>query len=151
MRPVRVAAKAVIVREGKLLALRKTGETGDYFMLPGGGHQVGETLEETLRRECREETDANIRIGQVIWIRDYQEGNHEFAHRRPDFHQLEIMFRCELMSEPDMASRGDTGQLGLVWIPLDEIEQWPFYPQALRSRLATRVPQDGATYLGDVN
>lgn len=151
MRPVRVAPKAVIVENGRLLTVHMEGSKGEYYMFPGGGHETGETLEETLRRECLEETGADVVVGQVLWIRDYREVNHEFADIRPGFHQLEIMFECRLLSEPDMASTGDTRQLGLTWIPLDEIEQWPFWPKVLRARLTEGVPTTGALYLGDVN
>ena len=150
-RPLRIAAKAVIVQDGRLLALHLEGEEGAYYMLPGGGHEIGETLEETLRRECQEEIGAEIKPGSVVWIRDYREDNHEFVGRRPGFHQLEIMFNCNLLGEPNMASQGDTRQLGLVWIPLAEIEEWSFYPKTLRSRLAAGIPTSGAIYLGDVN
>ncbi len=151
MRPVRVAPKAVIVVAGRLLTVHMRGSKGDYHMFPGGGHQTGETLEETLRRECREEIGADVKPGRVLWIRDYQERNHEFADIRPGFHQLEIMFECDLLGEPDMASTGDTRQLGLAWIPLSEIEQWPFWPKVLRSRLAAGLPANSGEYLGDVN
>ena len=151
MDPVRVSAKAVIIEDGRVLALRLIGREGDYYMLPGGGHDIGETLEETLRRECREETGADVDPGPVLWIRDYREINHEFHHVRPGFHQLEIMFRCRLLSRPDMNATGDTRQVGLVWIPLDDIEKWSFYPKALRPLLAAGIPDAGAVYLGDVN
>lgn len=151
MDPVRVSAKAVIVDHDRLLAVQLRGREGDYYMLPGGGHDVGEALEETLLRECLEETGAKVRPGQVLWIRDYREINHEFSAIRPEFHQLEIMFECALLSEPDMHALGDTRQLGLVWIPLDEIMEWNFYPKALRPLLAAGIPDTGAVYLGDVN
>lgn len=151
MDPVRVAAKAVIVDNNRLLALRLHGREGDYYMLPGGGHDVGETLQETLLRECLEEIGAAVEPGPVLWIRDYREVNHEFSHVRPEFHELEIMFQCTLLGQPDMEARGDTRQQGLVWIPLDEIEDWPFYPKELRKLLAAGIPDTGASYLGDVN
>ncbi|MCP3994458.1 MAG: NUDIX domain-containing protein [bacterium] len=149
--PVRVAAKAVIVKDGQLLAVHMQGSKGEYYMFPGGGHKTGETLEETLRRECREEIGCDVAPGEVLWLRDYREKNHEFADIRPGFHQLEIMFECRLLGEPDMTSTGDTRQVGLAWIPLDEIENWPFWPKVLRARLANGLPERRAEYLGDVN
>ena len=151
MRPVRVAPKAVIIGNDQLLTVHMEGTKGVYYMLPGGGHETGETLVDTLRRECREEIGADVEPGRVLWIRDYRERNHEFADIRPGFHQLEIMFECRLLGEPDMTTQGDTRQIGLAWIPLLEIEQWPFWPKILRERLASGAPDSGAEYLGDVN
>ncbi len=151
MRPVRVSPKAVIVADGRLLTVRMQGSKGEYYMFPGGGHETGETLEDTLRRECIEEIGCDVALGRVLWIRDYLEKNHEFADIRPGFHQLEIMFECSLLGQPNMASTGDSRQVGLAWIPLDEIEEWPFWPKVLRRRLAEGVPAESAEYLGDVN
>lgn len=151
MRPVRVSPKAVIIEDDRLLAVHMKGSKGIYYMFPGGGHKTGETLEDTLRRECIEEIGCNVELGPVLWIRDYLEKNHEFADIRPGFHQLEIMFECRLLGEPDMNSTGDTRQLGLAWIPLADIEEWPFWPKVLRTKLAAGVPNTSAEYLGDVN
>jgi ADP-ribose pyrophosphatase YjhB (NUDIX family) len=151
MRPVRVSPKAVIVEDGRLLAVHMAGSKGEYYMFPGGGHEIGETLEDTLRRECNEEIGCDVALGRVLWIRDYLERNHEFADIRPGFHQLEIMIECRLLGEPDLGMQGDTRQVGLAWIPLTEIVQWPFWPRSLRSRLVAGLPEHGAEYLGDVN
>ncbi len=151
MLPVRVSPKAVIIENGRLLAVHMDGSKGEYYMLPGGGHEPGETLEDTVRRECIEEIGCDVELGRVLWVRDYIEKNHEFADIRPGFHQLEIMFECSLRGEPNMASTGDTRQIGLAWIPLGEIEQWPFWPKVLRSRLMAGLPDEKAEYLGDVN
>lgn len=151
MDPVRVSAKAVIIEDGRLLAVHLRGRSGDFYLLPGGGQETGESLAETLHRECVEELGVDVAAGRVLWIRDYREKNHEFGDRRPEFHQLEIMFECSLLGEPDPSARGDSGQIGLAWIPLDEIEEWPFWPKALRGPLAGGLPDTGAVYLGDVN
>lgn len=50
-----------------------------------------------------------------------------------------------------MARQGDTRQVGLTWIPGDEVEQWPFWPKAIGVRIAAGVPRRGAEYLGDIN
>ena len=151
MRPVRVSPKAVIIEDDRLLTVHMEGSKGIYYMLPGGGHETGETLDDTLRRECIEEIGCDVQLGRVLWIRDYLEKNHEFADIRPGFHQLEIMFECTLLGEPDMSTAGDTRQLGLAWIPLADIEEWPFWPKVLRSKLAAGLPGTSAEYLGDVN
>ncbi len=57
----RRAARAVVFdKEGKtaLLSVSKKG----YHKLPGGGVEKGESLEEALKRECREEIGCEIKI-----------------------------------------------------------------------------------------
>ena len=43
----------IVVEDGKVLIVRK--ERTKEFIIPGGGHEVGETHEDTLRRELQEE------------------------------------------------------------------------------------------------
>jgi len=59
---LRPAAYALIVRDGKLL-LVKMRRTGKYH-LPGGGIHPGERMEETLKRETREETGKDLFEGK---------------------------------------------------------------------------------------
>ena len=81
-----------------------------YLILPGGGQEHGEALEEALRRECREEIGCEVVVGPIRFVRDYIGVRHEFALMQPDVHQLEIMFECRLGEgvEPVVGARPDT-------------------------------------------
>lgn len=52
---IRNSAKAIIIQDDELLALKMEDKDGYYFILPGGGQEHGENLHETLKRECKEE------------------------------------------------------------------------------------------------
>src|SRR5215216_3959860 len=62
MRPVRVSVKAIVTKDGRLLVTRNRDVEGDFFLLPGGGQESGETLTEALRRECLEEVGADVDV-----------------------------------------------------------------------------------------
>ena len=56
-----LAASAAIVRDGKVLVVRRANPpAGGLFSLPGGVVEVGETLHEAVAREVREETSLTI-------------------------------------------------------------------------------------------
>ena len=57
----RYSIKAVIIRDGKLLVESCDYGRGRFCKLPGGGHQWGETMEQALIRECREELNLTVR------------------------------------------------------------------------------------------
>ena len=62
-----------------VLCVHKRDDTEDYFTLPGGGQEPGETLPEALRRECLEEIDADVLVDRLRYVRDYIGRNHPFA------------------------------------------------------------------------
>jgi len=72
MKPIRNSAKAIIIKDGKLLTTKNQSRTGIFFILPGGGQEFGETLHETLERECREEIGCKVEVSELLWIREYR-------------------------------------------------------------------------------
>ena len=153
MKIVRTAARAIIIHEGKLLTIKMHDKNGLFYILPGGGQRHGETLDQTLLRECREEIDAEVRIGELLYVREYLGKNHTFAHRHSGFHQLEVVFRCNLekMVPLGPGSETDRRQVGVQWIDLKHIHQYPFYPEVLKPFFSEDDIQIDKLYLGDVN
>ena len=76
---VRTAARALIVRDGKLLTTLMHDGNGDFYILPGGGQRHGEALAHTVARECREELGVEVEVGALAYVRDYIGRNHDFA------------------------------------------------------------------------
>jgi 8-oxo-dGTP diphosphatase len=69
-RPV-VGVGAVILVDGKIVLIRRRYEPlAGRWSLPGGTLEIGETLEEGVRREMLEETGLEIEVGPVIEVFD---------------------------------------------------------------------------------
>ena len=68
MKTVRVVA-AVIRRDGRIFATQRGyGAFKDGWEFPGGKIEPGETPEQALVREIREELDTEIRVGDLLRI-----------------------------------------------------------------------------------
>ncbi len=149
---LRLSAKAIVVHDGRLLVIRKRAETGDYFMLPGGGQEHGEVLPAVIRREVFEETGYRVEPADVVFVRDYVGANHEFASTSAHFHQVEVYFKANLVAPGEAAAippAPDTQQVGVEWFPLDRVESAPIYPLSLRREIASQSSR--RIYVGDVN
>ena len=64
---------AAIIRKGdKIFATQRGyGEWKDWWEFPGGKMEVGETPEEALKREIREELSAEINVGELLTTVEY--------------------------------------------------------------------------------
>lgn len=148
------AAKAIIIRDDHLLSLRIAPDAdGDWYVLPGGGQEPGETLHDTMRRECLEEIGIDVDVGELAFVREYVGPNHEFAHKDGHVHRIEFMFICRIPddSNPSAGSLPDTHQEAIEWLPLAQLDRYRLYPLTLRPLVMRYREGDPAIYLGDIN
>ena len=88
MKTVRVVA-AVIRRDDRIFATQRGyGAVKDGWEFPGGKIEPGETPEQALVREIREELDTEIRVGDLIERVEYD---------YPDFHLSMDCYWCEVV------------------------------------------------------
>jgi 8-oxo-dGTP pyrophosphatase MutT (NUDIX family) len=146
---LRYAAKALIIEDGKILCLRKQGDIGGYYVLPGGGQDPGELLTGTLARECMEELGAKVEVGRLRFVQEYVGSNHLFKDVHDRMHFVNLYFECRLL-EPVLSHpiTPDAGQVGLEWLEIDRIGEAAFFPRVLAGRLGPDAAE-GPAYLGD--
>jgi ADP-ribose pyrophosphatase YjhB (NUDIX family) len=65
-RPLTMGVRILLMREGQVLLIRQTYMDG-WFM-PGGGIRKGETLDQAVRREAREEVQAEIANLELLGV-----------------------------------------------------------------------------------
>jgi ADP-ribose pyrophosphatase YjhB (NUDIX family) len=153
MKTVRTAARALILQQDKVLTIKMKGPSGVFYVLPGGGQKHGESLKEGLQRECREEIGVEVEIGAMVYCRDYIGKHHNFYKFHYDFHQLEVVFCCKVEFEKvkEMGESPDNLQVGVQWIPVAEVNQYPLYPSFLKEAIFNKNLDQIPAYLGDVN
>ncbi|MBI2624081.1 NUDIX hydrolase [Candidatus Parcubacteria bacterium] len=64
---VSISVRGIIIHEGKLLVAKQKVDD-DFWCLPGGRLESGESLEEAMKRELFEETAVQPRVGKLLFI-----------------------------------------------------------------------------------
>lgn len=138
---MRVGASAVIVRDNRVLVVGFDDDSGLHFNLPGGGIEPNESIVDGLRREVKEETCANVRVGHLLLVTEYYPEAHDFRYGTT--RKLMLFFRCFLMegSEPRQPDVPDAHQIAVRWIPIADLADVPLLPN-VGGRLADLLRQD---------
>ena len=107
---------ALICRDGEVFATQRGyGDYKDWWEFPGGKVEQGESPEQALAREIKEELAADISVGEYLTTVEYD---------YPQFHLSMACYWCSL--------RG--GHLTLLeheaarWLPLDDLRQVNWLP-----------------------
>ena len=113
---IRSTAKAIVVDHGRvLLNLCQDQWNGEYYTLPGGGQETYETIAQALVRECREELDVGISVGNPFI---------EVTHAYPDLTVHLTLFHAEILHGVPKKLE----HLDIRWITPKEISQYAFCP-----------------------
>jgi len=146
---IRNAARALIIREDRLLLLRKDGDArGERYALPGGAQDPGETLQQALQRECVEEIDTQVQVGDLLHVADY------FKQRDTDppstKHLVEFLFECAVPDDytPRNGHHPDKHQVEVVWAALPDLRWMTLFPKSLSSYISDLRQRDASVYLG---
>ena len=108
-RPVRLRVSALIAQDDAILLIRHEKDGRQYWMLPGGGVEPGETLEEAIERELEEECGLDdvtlagpIAIAESI-APDREPGGRHVVH--VIFEAMILRGTLELVASRDAAVR----------------------------------------------
>jgi 8-oxo-dGTP diphosphatase len=115
LKTIRVVA-AVIEKDGRIFATQRGyGKYKDWWEFPGGKIEPGETPEEALVREIREELDTEISVGKLLTTVEYD---------YPEFHLSMDCYICTVVSGQLTLLEHESAKL----LPADDMRQVKWLP-----------------------
>ena len=148
---IRNAVRAVIIRNNRILLVKKVYEDGSQkYSLPGGAQDPGEPLTTALMRECEEEIGTEVSIDSLLHVADWFKPRNTIPPSTR--HLVEFLFVCTVDDSytPKNGSRPDKHQLEVVWVELDRLHNIPFHPRSLSAFLPSGQQNKAAIYLGEI-
>ena len=115
MKRIEVVA-AIIRKEERIFATQRGyGEWKDWWEFPGGKMEPGETPEEALKREIREELSTEIRVDELLCTVEYD---------YPKFHLTLHCYLCSLVTEALHLNEHEAAR----WLAKDELDSVKWLP-----------------------
>lgn len=132
---MKIRVRAVIIKDNKVLLIKRTKESSVYWVVPGGGVEDGETAEEALIRECEEELGVKIKINSLLV--EIESGKLE------TFGQKEYFYLCNILDGVLGSGQGPefqkeaiyTGAYNIEWRDIKSLLEIDLRPGKIRDLL----------------
>jgi 8-oxo-dGTP diphosphatase len=140
----RLRVSVIIIEDERILLVRHEKSGRSYWVLPGGGVDFGETLEEAAVRELKEETNLDITLDRLVFADDILPKD---LHR----HVVDVYFTAKVVGG-ELRLGQNSVMHEVRFFPLEEFRNLPFEPN-----IADRIIEgykrgfpDSANYLGNM-
>ena len=129
----------IVFHQGQVLFQMSTIDPDAHFgFLPGGRAEMGESAEETLKREMREELGLEVKVERLLYVMENFFTHESFCH-----HELNLYFLMSFDSDAFIYQEqgpymlGEEGGLPMIfdWLPVAQSDQLDVRPEFLKRAL----------------
>lgn len=125
---MRIATRAVIIENEKILLCKYEDKNGFFYVCPGGGQEENEDMITNVKRECFEELSIDVDVIAPAFFRETC-----FSFEEKIIHQIEHYFYCKIKGN-EIAKSGnnvDYTCVGFEWVSLNKLADYPTFPTNL--------------------
>ena len=138
---IHVLSRAVVIDKGQILLCKTIALNPDFFFLPGGHIEQGESAQQALLRELREESGFNFSIRRFLgcFEHSFELGKNSICHS----HECNLIFEAtseELKIGQSLAQVED--HIELHWFPLCNLKDIDLRPEPLGTFLSLWLSKD---------
>jgi 8-oxo-dGTP diphosphatase len=125
---IRIRVAVIVVQEDKILLVKHQKYGKEYWLLPGGGLEFGETIESCAKRELKEETNLDIAPGDLVLV---NESIPPDKHR----HVLNLCYWAKLIGG-DLKVGKDGVLVDAQFMPINKLPELTIYPDLKQEIIA---------------
>jgi len=116
---------AIVIKDNKILLIHRRKEGREYWVVPGGGVEEGEGLEQGLIREVKEETGLDLIRYNLI----AQNTEDEIEHY---FYICELSKGEPVLGGPEAEDNNKDNWYHLEWMSKDKLSNLSLYPKHIK-------------------
>lgn len=132
--------RALIIKNRKILVCRTAGR--DYYFLPGGHIEFGETMQVALRRELIEELGVELSKTKFIGAVE-----NLFDQNGMQKHEVSFVFHVDI-KESEVVSKED--HISFFWLGMDEFIQNNIVPYAMKDAIIKWTTEKETFFIEEV-
>ncbi|WP_210413724.1 NUDIX domain-containing protein [Leptospira ilyithenensis] len=135
---VRVAA-LIQDKKGKVLLIQQTKKGQGYWLLPGGGIEFGESAEEALQRELKEELELDVISSAFLLL-------NESIDPKKQRHLIQLVFQVKVKDQVPKINPQEKAISGFGYFTFEELQRLDLRPdikeyfKGKKRSLSTYVP-----------
>jgi 8-oxo-dGTP diphosphatase len=138
-------ARGVLIRDGQVLLCQSLKQ--NYFYLPGGHIEFGESAAQAMVRELKEELGVSVKAGELAMV---SEGAFDTKRKH---HEFNLMFHVEHPSPWPKAlnkPKSKEDHIAFRWVPLAAVQDFDIRPTAVKAWLAAGLGDGGIEWVSEI-
>ncbi len=125
-----IRVSLLIKNKEKILLMRRIKNNAEYYVLPGGSVEFGESITEAAIREAKEETGLDVVIDKELW--QY----HNNSDGRDHCCYLVTKYSGQLkLGNPEAGRVSDANKYFLEWHTLGSFNELEFFPEEIKQKV----------------
>lgn len=140
MKEPRIRVSGILKKDDKILFVKHRKKGEEYYLLPGGGVDFGETFETALKREFLEEVNINISVDKLCIIS-------EGVDPKGEKHIINLVFLVDYVSG-EIVLPDEERIVGIEYLEVTNLNNYIIYPNIKQELKKNSF--DNISYLGNI-
>lgn len=143
MKLPRIRVAGLLKKDNQLLFVKHRKNKREYYLLPGGGVDYGESFQQALKREFMEEVNLEIEVDNMLFI---SEAIAPDASR----HIVNLFFEVRYLSG-EIKLTEEERLVGVEYINIEDLEKYTIFPNITKNILESfKSEEKSIKYIGNL-
>jgi len=125
---MRKRVAAIIIKDNKILLTHRFKDGKEYYVLPGGGVEENESIENAMIREAKEELSLDVKVDKLLF-------QIENRGQEESYFLIKQFFGTPTLGGPEKERMNERNQYYPEWVLLKRIKELKLFPEAIKEKI----------------